>query len=163
MSRLIASGQFLAIRLCIVALLVTGIGLAIRRRARSRSGRSWLTGARLILAVAAVASLSVLLETILGYLAGEGVIPVGRLLRVGLFGEILLGAPRDPPAASWGAMLGVGRTFIGTAPWLPLFPGISLLAVAVGIGMLGSGVTDLVRRRARRAALLADETGARVS
>jgi serine/threonine protein kinase/ABC-type dipeptide/oligopeptide/nickel transport system permease subunit len=163
LSRLMAGGRFLTMRLCIVALLATAVGLLIRRRARSRGGRSWLTAPRLILAVAVVVSLSVVSELMLAYLASEGAISVGRLMRVGMLGEILLGAPRDPPAASWGGMFGAGRASAGVAPWLAAFPAIGLVVVAVGMAMLGSGLADLLTRRARRAAALADRTGARVS
>jgi peptide/nickel transport system permease protein len=46
-----------------------------------------------------------------------------------------LGAP--PPAPEWGAMLSAGRTYLGIAWWLTLFPGLAIVLVAASSTMLG--------------------------
>ena len=35
------------------------------------------------------------------------------------------------------------------APWLPIFPLIGLILVAVGLVLLGSGIADVLKQRAR--------------
>lgn len=46
-----------------------------------------------------------------------------------------LGAP--PPAAEWGAMLAAGRTYLGTAWWMTLFPGLAIVLAAACSTVLG--------------------------
>ncbi|WP_262103732.1 ABC transporter permease [Arthrobacter sp. Marseille-P9274] len=46
-----------------------------------------------------------------------------------------LGAP--PPAAEWGAMLAAGRTYLGTAWWMTLFPGLAIVLAAASSTVLG--------------------------
>lgn len=51
-----------------------------------------------------------------------------------------LGAP--PPAATWGGLLADSRQFIMTAPWLGLFPGITLSACVLAINFIGDGLRE---------------------
>jgi ABC-type dipeptide/oligopeptide/nickel transport system permease subunit len=91
-------------------------------------------------------ALSVLVELALGFFGSPD------LLRyLGPVGRVLLGVPRVPPAASWGGMLEESLDFGIQAPWLPIFPLIGLILVAVGLVLLGSGLVDLLKQRAKRA------------
>jgi len=61
-----------------------------------------------------------------------------------------LGLGIPPPFPSWGGMLsGVGRRFLLRAPWLALFPGLSLSIVVYGVNMFGDAVRDLLDPRLR--------------
>jgi peptide/nickel transport system permease protein len=60
---------------------------------------------------------------------------------LGFFG---LGA--QPPTAEWGVMISDGQSFISTAPWLVLFPGLAIITVGFFFSLLGDGVADYVRR-----------------
>jgi peptide/nickel transport system permease protein len=60
---------------------------------------------------------------------------------LGFFG---LGA--QPPTAEWGVMIADGQSFISTAPWLVLFPGLAIIIVGFFFSLLGDGVADYVRR-----------------
>ena len=42
-----------------------------------------------------------------------------------------LGLGALPPTAEWGAMLSAGRTYIGTAWWLTVFPGLMIVLTTV--------------------------------
>jgi peptide/nickel transport system permease protein len=59
-----------------------------------------------------------------------------------------LGVP--PPTASWGAMLDEGRNYITTGWWLALFPGLAILAVVLGINLVGDWLRDLLDPRLER-------------
>jgi peptide/nickel transport system permease protein len=50
-------------------------------------------------------------------------------------------------AHSWGAMLRDGQTFILSAWWLALFPGVAIALVAVSFNLLGDGVRDALDPR----------------
>lgn len=51
-----------------------------------------------------------------------------------------LGAP--PPAATWGGLLADSRQFIVTAPWLGLFPGVTLSICVLAINFIGDGLRE---------------------
>nr|WP_232057517.1 ABC transporter permease [Agromyces terreus] len=48
-----------------------------------------------------------------------------------------LGLGAQPPAAEWGAMLAAGRTYITTAWWLTVFPGLMIVLTTITTTVLG--------------------------
>jgi peptide/nickel transport system permease protein len=52
-----------------------------------------------------------------------------------------LGLGAQPPAAEWGAMLSAGRTYIGTAWWLTVFPGLMIVLTTIATTVLGRSLT----------------------
>jgi peptide/nickel transport system permease protein len=60
-----------------------------------------------------------------------------------------LGLGIPPPAPSWGAMLDEGRNYLATGWWLALFPGVAILALALGINLVGDWLRDLLDPRSR--------------
>lgn len=52
-----------------------------------------------------------------------------------------LGLGAQPPAAEWGAMLAAGRTYLATAPWLTVFPGLMIVGTTIATTMLGRALT----------------------
>jgi len=59
-----------------------------------------------------------------------------------------LGVPPDIP--TWGTMLADGRTYISTAWWLALFPGLSIFVTVLGINLLGDALRDIFDPRLKR-------------
>ena len=55
-----------------------------------------------------------------------------------------LGLGSQAPSPDWGLALSNGITYIGTAPWLSIFPGIALLYTVLGFSFLGEGVRDIL-------------------
>jgi peptide/nickel transport system permease protein len=61
-----------------------------------------------------------------------------------------LGFGIPPPTPSWGGMLSTsGRTYMLTAPWLAIWPGLALTIVVYGINMFGDALRDLLDPRLR--------------
>lgn len=61
-----------------------------------------------------------------------------------------LGWGIPPPHPSWGGMLSTsGRTYMITAPWLAVWPGLALTIVVYGINMFGDALRDLLDPRLR--------------
>jgi len=61
-----------------------------------------------------------------------------------------LGFGIPPPNPSWGGMLsGSGRTYMLTAPWMAIWPGVALSLVVFGFNMLGDGLRDVLDPRLR--------------
>jgi len=53
-----------------------------------------------------------------------------------------LGLGAQPPAVEWGNMVFLGQSYIRTAPWFPLIPGLVILLVAVAFSLLGDSLRD---------------------
>lgn len=53
-----------------------------------------------------------------------------------------LGAGLNPPNMSWGWLLNQGQTYISSAPWLVLFPGIAIFIVVLCVNLIGDGLRD---------------------
>jgi peptide/nickel transport system permease protein len=51
-----------------------------------------------------------------------------------------LGLGTQPPAPSWGTMLNEGRTYLETAPWMSIFPGLAIMFAVFGFNLLGDGL-----------------------
>jgi peptide/nickel transport system permease protein len=64
------------------------------------------------------------------------------LLTVTALGFLGLGI--QPPAPEWGNMLANARTYLGTAPWLTLFPALAIVAFILGLNLLGEALRDLL-------------------
>jgi peptide/nickel transport system permease protein len=61
-----------------------------------------------------------------------------------------LGLGIPPPAPSWGAMLDEGRNYLTTGWWLALFPGVAILALVLGINLVGDWLRDVLDPRVER-------------
>lgn len=59
-------------------------------------------------------------------------------------GLSFLGLGVQPPMASWGAMLSVGRNYIATAWWIATFPGLALFLLVLSANMLGDRMGDVI-------------------
>ncbi len=46
-------------------------------------------------------------------------------------------------------MLADGQSFLGSAPWVAVFPGVALLLAVLGVNLLGDGLRDLLDPRFR--------------
>jgi peptide/nickel transport system permease protein len=53
-----------------------------------------------------------------------------------------LGMGVQPPAPSWGLMLSEARSYLFTAPWLMLYPGIAIITTVLAFVLLGDGLRD---------------------
>ena len=56
-------------------------------------------------------------------------------------GLSFLGLAARPPAAEWGAMISDGRTFLGQAWWLTIFPGLALCWSAISLSFIVEGLS----------------------
>lgn len=53
-----------------------------------------------------------------------------------------LGLGTQPPHASWGRMLNEAQTYMASAPWLAIFPGVAIAWAVLGFNLLGDGLRD---------------------
>jgi peptide/nickel transport system permease protein len=55
-----------------------------------------------------------------------------------------LGLSAQPPTPSWGNMLNEGRTYLETAPWISVFPGMAIMVTVLAFNLLGDGLRDIL-------------------
>lgn len=61
-----------------------------------------------------------------------------------------LGLGVQPPRASWGAMLSLGKTYLLHSPWMTIFPGICIALLVFGFNLFGIGLGDILNPRSRK-------------
>jgi peptide/nickel transport system permease protein len=66
-------------------------------------------------------------------------------------GLSFLGLGVQPPDASWGNMLGTGRTFMELANGLSVYPGAAIMLAVLGFNFAGDGLRDVLDPRLRGA------------
>lgn len=65
-------------------------------------------------------------------------------------GLSFLGLGTQPPAASLGLMLSDSRNLMETAPWLMIFPGVTIMIGILGFNLLGDALRDVLDPKMRR-------------
>lgn len=61
-----------------------------------------------------------------------------------------LGAGIPPPTPTWGGMVAEGRTFIETAWWISVFPGIAIMLVVLSFNLFGDWLRDALDPKLRQ-------------
>ncbi|WP_373285905.1 ABC transporter permease [Marinithermofilum abyssi] len=70
------------------------------------------------------------------------------VLEAAALGFIGLGA--QPPEPEWGKMLSDSRSFIQSAPWTMIFPGLAIMFTVLGFNLLGDGLRDILDPRMKQ-------------
>jgi peptide/nickel transport system permease protein len=84
----------------------------------------------------------------------NALVPIAALATLGVGQAVVwasslsyLGLGAQPPAAEWGAMLSAGRTYLTTAWWLTVFPGLMIVLTTLATTVLGRAITARDGRR----------------
>ncbi|HXI21624.1 MAG TPA: ABC transporter permease [Gemmatimonadales bacterium] len=80
-----------------------------------------------------------LLPNVVGPLAAATTLAVGDviLLEAGLS---FLGLGVQPPTPSWGGMILDGQSYLATAPWTSLAPGVAIVIVVLAVNLVGEAM-----------------------
>jgi peptide/nickel transport system permease protein len=116
------------------ARLVRGMVLSVREREFVQAARAF-----------GVADWAMIRHHILPHVMG----PVIILMTLNVANNILLessltflGLGVDPLIPSWGGMLADGRTYMQTAWWVSVFPGLAIMLTVLGLNLLGDWLRD---------------------
>ena len=91
----------------------------------------------------------VILPNIVPYLLVNITQDIGAQLLT-LSGLSLLGLSSQPPVPEWGFMLSEGRKFIQSAPWLIIYPGMTIVLHVIVFNLLGDSLRDILDPRYKR-------------
>jgi peptide/nickel transport system permease protein len=118
------------------ARLVRGMVLSVREREYVQAARAF-----------GVRDLAMVWHHILPNVIG----PVIILMTLNVANNILLessltflGLGVDPLIPSWGGMLADGRTYMQTAWWVSVFPGVAIMLTVLGLNLLGDWLRDRI-------------------
>ena len=118
------------------ARLVRGMVLSVREREFVQAARAF-----------GVRDLAMIRHHILPNVIG----PVIILMTLNVANNILLessltflGLGVDPLSPSWGGMLADGRTYMQTAWWVSVFPGVAIMLTVLGLNLLGDWLRDRI-------------------
>ena len=118
------------------ARLVRGMVLQVREREFVQAARAF-----------GVRDLAMVRHHILPNIIG----PVIILMTLNVANNILLessltflGLGVDPLIPSWGGMLADGRTYMQTAWWISVFPGLAIMLTVLGLNLLGDWLRDRI-------------------
>jgi peptide/nickel transport system permease protein len=154
---------FLILIIAIVAVLGTGLTSVYIAVALV----AWVTYARLIRGEILVAKNQEYVEAARSLGASDGRV-IGRHLLPNVITSALVFATTDvvlyivlvsslsylglaarPPSPEWGAMITEGRTFMASAWWISLFPGLAVVVTGIAFSIFGDGLADALRVRRR--------------
>ena len=60
-----------------------------------------------------------------------------------------LGLGQQPPAPSWGSMLNTAKNYVDNAPWMAIWPGLSIFLLVLSFNLFGDGLRDVLDPRRR--------------
>ena len=60
-----------------------------------------------------------------------------------------LGLGQQPPAPSWGSMLNTAKNYLEQAPWMAVWPCLSIFLLVLAFNLVGDGIRDALDPRAR--------------
>jgi len=58
-----------------------------------------------------------------------------------------LGLGVQPPTPSWGGMLNVAKNYMNQAPWMAVWPGLSIFITVLAFNLFGDGLRDMLDPR----------------
>jgi peptide/nickel transport system permease protein len=58
-----------------------------------------------------------------------------------------LGLGQQPPQPSWGSMLNTAKNYIDNAPWMAIWPGLSIFLLVLSFNVVGDGLRDALDPR----------------
>lgn len=123
-----------------------GIARLVRGEVRSIRGADFVLAARALGAPPARLAMRHVLPHVLGPVLVASTLAVGQVIVLEA-GLSWLGIGVQPPQASWGNIIGDGREFIASAPWVSLGPGFCLVVVVLAVSALGDGLRDALAPR----------------
>lgn len=129
--------------LVLVALGWTTIARVVRGSTLALKELDYVQAARALGAGSGALIARHLLPNALGPLLVAATLGIGSNM-IAEAGLSFLGLGAQSPTLSWGAMLADGQTFLATAPWVAVFPGLALLLAVLGVNLLGDGLRDLL-------------------
>jgi peptide/nickel transport system permease protein len=123
-------------------------GRVVRGPVLVERGKEYVEAARVIGASSPRVLLRHVFPNVLSPLIVQATITLSQAILVEAYLSFL-GLGTQPPFPSWGTMLQEGRSFLETAPWMSIFPGLAIMITVLAFNLLGDGIRDVLDPRSR--------------
>jgi len=127
---------------------IPGYSRLVRGSVLSVKNMEYITAARVIGAKDRRIMGKYILPNMLGPILVYGTIGLGGAIMV-TAGLSYIGLGAQPPSPEWGAMLNSGRSYLRTAWWMSIFPGLAVFLIVLSINIFGDGLRDALDPRTR--------------
>jgi peptide/nickel transport system permease protein len=108
--------------------------------------RDFILAAELMGASNAHVMLGELLPNAVGPIIVAATLTIARAILMEAYVSFL-GYGIQAPAASWGNMLNNAQQYLGSAPWLAIFPGLTITLTVTSFNFVGDGLRDALDAR----------------
>lgn len=125
-----------------------GFGRIVRAATMAERGKEYVEAARVLGASGLRVVRGHLLPNVLSPIIVQGTVGISHAIIIES-SLSYLGLGTQPPTPSWGTMINEGRTFLDSAPWISLFPGLAIMGSVLAFNLLGDGLRDVLDPRIR--------------
>lgn len=120
---------------------IPGYSRLVRGSVLSVKNMEYIISARVVGATNWRIMLKYIIPNMLGPILVYGTLGLGGAIMV-TAGLSYIGLGAQPPSPEWGAMLNYGRSYLRTAWWMSIFPGLAVFIVVLSINLFGDGLRD---------------------
>ena len=136
----------LTLTMIIAATAWMEVARVVEAQIRGLKTRDFALAAELMGASALYVMLHELLRNAVGPIIVAATLTVARAILAEAYVSFL-GYGIQAPVASWGNMLNNAQQYLGSAPWLAIFPGLMITLAVAGFNFVGDGLRDALDAR----------------
>ncbi len=148
---LLALAAFVSPNVVTITLIIAATGWmevarVVEGQIRALKTRDFTLAAELMGASARYVMVNELLRNAVGPIIVAATLTVARAILAEAYVSFL-GYGIQAPVASWGNMLNNAQQYLGSAPWLAIFPGLMITLAVGGFNFVGDGLRDALDAR----------------
>ncbi|CAM5763026.1 peptide ABC transporter permease [Labrys miyagiensis] len=122
------------------------VARVVESQIRTLRERDFTAAAELLGASGRYIMFNELLRNAVGPIIVAATLTVARAILMEAYVSFL-GYGIQPPTASWGNMLNNAQQYLGSAPWLAIFPGLMITLAVTSFNFVGDGLRDALDAR----------------
>jgi peptide/nickel transport system permease protein len=134
------------ITLIIAATSWMEVARVVQSQIKALRERDFTLAAEMLGASGAYIMFNELLRNAIGPIIVAATLTVARAILAEAYVSFL-GYGIQPPLASWGNMLNNAQQYLGSAPWLAIFPGLAITLAVASFNFIGDGLRDALDAR----------------
>jgi peptide/nickel transport system permease protein len=127
---------------------IPGYSRLVRGSVLSVKNMEYIISARVVGATDWRIMAKYIIPNMLGPILVYGTLGLGGAIMV-TAGLSYIGLGAQPPSPEWGAMLNYGRSYLRTAWWMSIYPGLAVFIVVLCINLFGDGLRDALDPKTR--------------
>jgi peptide/nickel transport system permease protein len=148
---LLALAAFITPNIATITLIIAAtswmeVARVVQGQVRALRHREFILAAEMMGASASHVMMRELLPNAIGPVIVAATLTVARAILMEAYVSFL-GYGIQAPTASWGNMLNNAQQYLGSAPWLAIFPGLMITLAVTSFNFIGDGLRDALDAR----------------